>query len=131
MPEPPAPPPDLAAIEARYTRATPGPWFDEDGYRVLAIGIAIIAEMKHLPGYPVTPSPHDVAFIAAARTDVPALVAYAHALEAANARLRKGLAETREAIYWAHGKAQTVAHYDSVAMLERAMKYIDTLLTAP
>ena len=80
---------DLAAIRARCDAATPGPWtYDETGYvdiglprsRSIAVGVEIDATAKS-----------DGDFIAHARTDIPALLAYVHDLEqelAENDRLR-------------------------------------------
>ena len=71
--------PDLDAIRARCDAATPGPWtYDETGYvdigvprsRSIAIGIEVDATAKS-----------DGDFIAHARTDIPALLAYIEELE--------------------------------------------------
>ena len=71
--------PDLDAIRARCDAATPGPWtYDETGYvdiglprsRSIAIGIENDATAKS-----------DGDFIAHARTDIPALLAYVADLE--------------------------------------------------
>lgn len=88
---------DLAAIRARCDAATPGPWtYDEEAgyvdiglprYRSIAIGIEMDATTKS-----------DGDFIARARADVPALLAYVHDLEqelAENDRLRIANAEER------------------------------------
>lgn len=98
MPEPPAPPPapDLAAIEARAAAATPEPWewgldpVIEPGYHTQAC-VYIGTHPRHRDATIIAEVDYDrqvdADFIANARTDVPALVAYARALEAANARL--------------------------------------------
>jgi hypothetical protein len=72
--------PDLNAIEARANAATPGPW---EAYPDAKI--AGLAHIRINPGtmHP-TAWPADAAFIARARTDVPALVA---ALRAAETKL--------------------------------------------
>ena len=68
---------ELIAIEARAELATPPPWVDEKGYRVRAPNSPfaedgdVILETKHF----VASSGNDCAFIAAARDDVPALIA--------------------------------------------------------
>ena len=71
---------DLAAIRARCDASTPGPWtYDETGYidiglprsRSIAVGVEIDATAKS-----------DGDFIAHARADVPALLAYVYDLEA-------------------------------------------------
>lgn len=66
---------DIAAIRACAAAATPGPWRDDKGYRVLAPAIEdrccedLLVETKHN----AFTNAGDSAFIAAARQDVPAL----------------------------------------------------------
>ena len=71
---------DLEAIRARHAAATAGP-YTEDGYRVSAPDGTILAEMKHLPNYPICPSGADVSFYAAAWQDVADLLARVAELE--------------------------------------------------
>ena len=72
---------DLAAIEARANGATAGPWeYDGGGgglhkQRVLATRAPDGVVMDNEPYYPQMVAPADQEFCAAARTDVPALVA--------------------------------------------------------
>lgn len=103
-------PDQLAAIRARAKKADPGPWFDEPSGTPYArevcvretnehvcdcehcecdeqdVEIAAIAYVEHV-------EPHkacaNAAFIAAARADVPALLAHVEALEAENRELRE------------------------------------------
>lgn len=67
----------LAAIKERAEKATPGPWFhgqNADGqHNVYAGGGIDITPAWCVHGLPMCPD--DAAFIAYARTDVPALVA--------------------------------------------------------
>lgn len=82
---------DLDAIEARCAAATPGPW--ESGGSTPTPGeVWVWEETGHHPGDPDAPdtriascSAADGAFIAHARTDVPALVAEVRRLRAASA----------------------------------------------
>jgi hypothetical protein len=77
-------PPDLDRIEARAEAATPGPWFAKEndligGWCVMPVddvpsnGVHEVADFAHREA---------AEFIAAARSDVPALVARVRALEA-------------------------------------------------
>ena len=74
----------LAEIEARTRAATPGPWDWVDYGEVItrdehdSIAMAMETTMGHT----------NAAFIAHARTDIPALLSHLRALEAENARLR-------------------------------------------
>lgn len=73
---------DLDAIEARANAATPGPWGvekDQEGFfevvglnNDLTPGASFGATYSGITNYP---TPEDAAFVAAARTDVPDLVA--------------------------------------------------------
>lgn len=87
---------ELLAIKARAEAATRGPWEDDNGYRVYADdGSLCIVETKHLDG-----TPADNAFIAHARTDVPALVEEIRRLRALCGRAADKLDE-----YWDDGPA--------------------------
>lgn len=77
-------PEQLAAIEARCERATPGPWrwddrddqlFDAKG-ELLAFG-----QPTYEGNHGIVVPPDDATFIAAARTDVPALLAEVRRLQ--------------------------------------------------
>ncbi len=79
---------DIKAIRARADAATPGPWRaadigrqDELHDHVVARGCAI--EIQPIVDGHLADEHHDCAFIAAARTDVPALCSRVEALEAA------------------------------------------------
>lgn len=64
---------DLAAIREREAKATPGPWTIremDDGALVIDFG-----PDWRLAGDSSLPSPSNAAFIAAARTDIPTLLA--------------------------------------------------------
>jgi hypothetical protein len=80
---------DLAAIEARANGATAGPWeYDGGGgglhkQRVLATRAPDGVVMDNEPYYPQMVAPADQEFCAAARTDVPALVAEVRRLRGA------------------------------------------------
>lgn len=100
--------PDLATIEARAAAATPGPWHVEPGSNFVYppgtpeseqffLLVDQYGDWLDFDGY--WRGRADVDFISAARTEVPALVAYARALEAEIARLRAGLAELRRSHY--------------------------------
>ena len=69
----------LAEIEARANAATPGPWWPEHR-GVMAEGVEIVDDCA-VAGWDAYPE--NQAFIAAARTDVPALVAEVRRLTAA------------------------------------------------
>lgn len=76
--------PDLNAIEARANAATEGPWGTEPTRSDLAVGVVYPDEDSVFwdVGYGITGTrPADAEFIAHARKDVPALVAYARELE--------------------------------------------------
>jgi hypothetical protein len=89
---------DLDAIEERAARATPGPWVlegdapDRRGHEA----IMVTGEKRNEHGYRPFPSAHcygpkaDTIFIAAAREDVPRLVARVRELKA---RLPEGMKE--------------------------------------
>ncbi|MDE2103537.1 MAG: hypothetical protein KGL39_40230 [Patescibacteria group bacterium] len=77
---------ELAAIEARTNDATPGPWIDDDGYRVLRSDGKCLFEGKHFEVCRY----EDMTFCAHAREDVPSLLAEVR-------RLRAELAAEREA----------------------------------
>ena len=79
---------DLAAIEARANAATPGPWVYDGGggrhkQRVLATRAPDGVVMDNEPYYPQMVAPADQEFCAAARTDVPAMVAEVRRLRGA------------------------------------------------
>ena len=61
------------AFLALADKATPAPWIDDNGYRVLTEH-DFLWEIKHAPHYPLTPSPADNEFVCAARNDAPGLV---------------------------------------------------------
>lgn len=69
----------LAEIEARASAATPGPWWPEHR-GVMAEGVEIVDDCA-VAGWDAYPE--NQVFIAAARTDVPALVAEVRRLTAA------------------------------------------------
>ena len=90
----------LAEIEARANAATPGPWYA--AHRgVMAEGVEIVDDCA-VAGWDVYPE--NQAFISAARTDVPALVAEVRRLTAALEIARKEGAELMRA------RAAKVAH---------------------
>lgn len=62
---------ELAAIEARASQATAGPWHNDNDYRVLLDDGGCIVETKHMDAS----TGLDSAFIAASRQDVPTLCA--------------------------------------------------------
>jgi len=91
-------PEQLLAIRKRADAATPGPWTTRYGQRQLTVEresgkglpLAICADWDLAPGY--TPSPHsDAEFMAAARSDIPALLDEVE-------RLRKQLDQTLVAL---------------------------------
>jgi hypothetical protein len=135
MPEPPAPPPapDLAAIAARAAAATPEPWHVEPGSRFVYpegtpeseqffLLVDQYGDWLDFDGY--WRGRADVDFIAHARTDMPALVAYARVLDAENARLRRELARVLDdyAEECESESNMTRPEFDA---------YIDALLTTP
>lgn len=88
-------PEELDAIEQRSNAATPGPWeYDDGGIDAVAGGsVAYVSEHKSHHTFAVTGEWHsskDGLFIAAARTDVPALIAYIRELEQLLAAFREG-----------------------------------------
>lgn len=66
---------DLRTIEARANAATPGPWFGQS--------TGVYGDGFHLVGRAPDTAATDLEFIAAARADVPALVAEVRRLRAA------------------------------------------------
>jgi hypothetical protein len=70
----------LAEIEARVNAATPGPWVHDEFWGV--VDPVFVDEDGHL-------APQDMKFIAAAREDVPDLIARVRELEAEITRLRE------------------------------------------
>lgn len=96
----------LAEIEARANAATPGPWWPEHR-GVMAEGVEIVDDCA-VAGWDAYPE--NQAFIAAARTDVPALVAEVRRLTAALA---------------AHARHTDAARREGAeAMRERAAKVV-------
>lgn len=94
--------PDLNAIEARANAATEGPWGTEPTRSDLAVGVVYPDEDSVFwdVGYGITGTrPADAEFIAHARKDVPALVAYARELEAVVERVRAIHQEVRYPIF--------------------------------
>lgn len=100
--------PDLDVIEARVNETTPGPWLVDpnDPLQVWTAGDSVMGGTVHDPdprayttlihttqdGYPrgdYSPA-EDATFIAAAREDVPHLIAYVRLLEAQVDKLRAG-----------------------------------------
>ncbi len=73
----------LDAIEARAAAATPGPWevIDLIGSRPLRASVWTTEDGVHDVCLAEETTPADAAFIAQARTDIPALLAVARALE--------------------------------------------------
>jgi hypothetical protein len=69
-------PEELDAIEARELATSPGPWRN-DGYRVRQAAGEVMVETKHMPYYCEDSrfEQADLDFIAAAKVDVPALIA--------------------------------------------------------
>lgn len=83
-------PAELEAIEARARNASPAPWSNNLGCRILDGTESVV--LVHEGGYHLEPRPiptgADLKFIAAARADVPALVAEVKRLTDDNERLR-------------------------------------------
>jgi hypothetical protein len=93
--------PDIEAIEARVNAATPGPWtFDESTGGLFfgsgAAGDASFDTDAVLPMYDDEERDAVATFMANARTDVPALIAYVRELEAQVASKSDLLQTTRE-----------------------------------
>ena len=63
----------VAEVEARANKATPGPWTDDNGYRVRREDGEVVAETKHCEGS----NGYDSTFIAPVRTDALTLCAIA------------------------------------------------------
>ncbi|MEU3020065.1 hypothetical protein ABZ635_22020 [Nocardiopsis sp. NPDC007018] len=87
---------DLDAIEARANEATEGPWSAEIHYH-RATGEPVLFEVHPVAelegnGDGGTVTAADAEFVAAARMDVPALVARVRELEAENQRMRDSIA---------------------------------------
>lgn len=92
---------ELKVIEARADAATEGPWTWRDGsdpYCDLGILAGASGEVcnfgcaeQYYPTEGTEPSPADAAFIASARTDVPALIAEVRRLQAEKTELAKSL----------------------------------------
>ncbi len=87
---------DLDAIEARANAATPGPWEVEEYVGVLESTSVLdrVSEPTHdwerrIIASSLPDEPADAAFIAHARTDVPALIAEVRRLRVMEARLKE------------------------------------------
>jgi hypothetical protein len=81
----PDPKPDLAAIEARVEAATEGPWEATPNDRILSLTYPcedVAGQFGNKDAVVEALRKADAEFIAHARTDVPALVAYARELQA-------------------------------------------------
>lgn len=68
----------VAEVEARANAATPGPWTDDNGYRVRREDGEVVAETKHCEGS----NGHDSTFIAPVRADALTLCAIVRAQHA-------------------------------------------------
>ena len=105
--------PDLDAIRARCDAATPGPWKvqDHDGWYWVVVKDddeddgwmpdAVFDDGSAGAEYAATCKPHDREFLVAARTDIPALLAYIDELERINGvnnRIIVGLLSTIESM---------------------------------
>ncbi|MGW4695190.1 hypothetical protein ACWEO1_22740 [Kitasatospora cineracea] len=90
------PTPDLDTIQARTNAATPGPWYPQTDYGNDFIATQI-GGYEHGIGWlnfgAGSQARADREFVTAARTDVPALIAYARHLEARVADLEQQLAK--------------------------------------
>lgn len=96
--------PDLDAIRARCDAATPGPWKvqDHDGWYWVVVkdddeddgwmSDAVFDDGSAGAEYAATCKPHDREFLVAARTDIPALLAYVDELEREIAELKARIA---------------------------------------
>ncbi len=89
---------ELTAIEARCNAATPGPWDDDDGEIIdsessTVARITFHGNVNTIQRLRETYSIRDGAFIAHARTDVPALIDEVKRLRAQNERLNMRLSK--------------------------------------
>lgn len=110
---------DLDAIEARANAATPGPW---KRLPSLSIDYAVESEVSKGCGVPDLmidlsgdSARADADFIAAARTDVPALVAEVRRLRVAIGVGREGIIERDETIARLASEAEEERHRASLA----------------
>jgi hypothetical protein len=122
---------DLDAIDARAGAATPGPWKSLRGYEQDDPG-AFVCRAGDQPHYVVATgsdplAPADADFIAAARTDVPALVAQLRAARAANANLTGFMLTKIEAAVLAEREACAKTCDDLYNEVERKGHEIDNL----
>lgn len=104
---------DLDAIEARANAATPGPWFN-DSHEIYAGENTDIPAMSEWIGETCDPRRPDhgaanAEFVAAARTDVPALVAEIRRLTADVDMWRRTVTRTEQ------GRARAIADNDRLA----------------
>jgi hypothetical protein len=111
-------PPDLDAIEARAAAATPGPWTvegegDLPGINDLMVVDPVEQWICNVDDGNAKRNLADAAFIAAARTDVPALVAALRASLAREAALREALAGIDERAASLEQDARTGTHGDA------------------
>ena len=102
--------PDLEGIRARVEAATPGPWvFATDKGAPDYVQLYSTAEIDEYQADVLSAddlvfvSEPDATFIAAARTDIPALVSYIEELEGERDRLR----QTLEGVVHLHGATHT------------------------
>ena len=86
---------NLDEIEARANAATPGPWYGNRNCGVYAVNVGQVAGTGCGCCTKSRLTDEDAAFIAAARTDVPALIARVRELEAECAKWKAGVEEFR------------------------------------
>lgn len=116
----------LAAMRAREKAATDGPWgFDSETGDIEAVSIwRVVAEVPDLE-MPLVNTQADRAFIAAARTDMPALLAEVDRLRAENEHL-KGVVQWRDGLADAADIMRSELHecQKRVARLEGVLKRV-------
>ena len=122
--------PDLDAIQARCEAATPGPWYASDGYESWRVLSECSEDERGRPRivfddgsaygeYGAKCRIADRDFLMAARTDVPALLAYIDELES---RTTYAAGETEWANRIAHAEARFVEEYDARKAAERQVE---------
>jgi hypothetical protein len=114
----------IAEIEQRAKKATPGPWYVDDVYQIIQCendsDDTVIADYSFISDFDVCRD--DVDFIASARTDIPALLEHIRELEAQLAkekrRAEKAVADLKYIAVCETCKKSGVTEYPESAVIQ-------------
>ena len=101
---------ELRAIRDRCEKATPGPWIEDNGYRVRNMAGEVLFETKHFEAS----VGNDAAFCANARSDVPKLLAEVDRLRSTEKLLDGPNRSATMVGSWCRAEAARVAHNHEV-----------------